>query len=270
MAIPAALLAATGVAGALGIGQAIAGAKPTETDIANKKRLEELRRLQERGQLGLGGDEERLLGSRLTAPVQRAAGEAQRRAEAVQAAAGGTSAADLSRLRQEQSRTVSAGRRAAAEQVEAADIAARRAQEAEIEQRTAAVSQRQRDVRTAIFDPLIQTAGALGQVAGSPPETLRAASLFGAPVRDPNKLVPQLVGMGISPERAQELADMERRNPGSLTRLINQAQAQSPGLTNPTLGPTPETAAFSADPNNPGLLLEEQRRRQRLAGLAGG
>jgi len=231
MPLPLGIAASLGLTGALGLAQGVANALPTQTDKANKKRLEELTRLKQAGQLGLGGREEQLLSARLTQPVQQAAQQAQSRTEALQAASGGTSGADLSRLRTEQARTLSAGAQVAGAQVEAANLAAKRAQENEIEQRRAAVSQRKKDAINSIFGGATQAAGAAGAIAGSVPETLRSTGVAGAAIRDFSGLESQLRAANLPEEQVQQLLAMERSNPGSLTRIISQLQQQAQPVT---------------------------------------
>lgn len=163
------MLASIGTTGALGLGQGIANtiANNPEQKLV-KQQLDELNRKKAAGNLGLTGEQQQLMSQSLNAPVQNAAAQGRARAEQIAASMGGSSGADLSRLRQEQGRTVAMGAQNAAQQVAAANLAAKQQQLDEINRLTAMKSGLRSDDYNSIFSGLSQMAGAAGGMAGVP------------------------------------------------------------------------------------------------------
>lgn len=155
--------------GAAGIGQGIAGALGNngEQKLVNQQ-LDRLTRKKQQGNLGLSGEQQQMMDQALNAPVQNAAAQARSRAEQIAAASGSSSGADLSRLRQEQGRTVATGAQNAAAQIQSADVQKRQQQLDEINRLTALKSGLKQDDYSSIFGGLSQVAGAAGGAAGVP------------------------------------------------------------------------------------------------------
>lgn len=221
-AIPAIIAGVT--AAGIGIAQAASRAKKTKFEKKNLEEIERLQRLQQSGGLGLSPAEQRVREAQLISPV-RAAAEAERtRSEQLLAAQGGTSGADISRLRQERTRAVGAAGQAANLALQQEDVQRRQGQIAELEQRRASASASQQARRAGVFGGLSQAAAGAGQVAGALPETFRAAGVAGAPIRDPSAFRAELQAQNISPETQAILLRIPSQN---LTRTLQDSAAGS-------------------------------------------
>ena len=131
------------VGGLVTAGQYGLMAAPTAYDRENKAELARLRELQAQGRLGLDEQERQILERQQLSPVRAIAGEQQMRDEALMASTGNLSAAT-------QDAALRRGREAVAEQarraglnIAEADLARRREQEREIQDRTAYKAQTQ-------------------------------------------------------------------------------------------------------------------------------
>ena len=136
------------VSAGVGLAQGIAGATSDRTQQQwNKKRLEELMKLQQQGQLGLSGNERRQLNAQTYQPAANAAAEARSRAEQLMAAGGQTSGADLVASQKAQQGANAQARQQAAQIVNAANLQKQAQQKNELEARLAEKSRMaQRDV----------------------------------------------------------------------------------------------------------------------------
>lgn len=218
--VPIGLLAAGGIAAGAGAAQAITGGRKSEFDKRNEAQLDRLLQLQNQGRLGLTPQERAVREQQLVTPVQRAATETRQRSEAAQAAAGSLTGSDLSRLRTEATRAVGEGAQNAALTLQQEDIRKEQAQRAELAQRDTLAEQRRLDRRAAVFSGISQAAGGAGAIAGAVPETLRAAGLAGAPIRDTLALKRQFDEMDIPLDLQQELF---RIPPHRMTRVLENA-----------------------------------------------
>lgn len=216
--IPIGLLAAGGLAAGTGLAQAIQGGRKTEFDKENEALLDELTGLRKQGALGLTEQERQLSTRSQLDPVRALASAAQSQQAAIQAASGNTSGASLAALREQQQRQVGGAAQQAALNVEAADLEARRAQEAEIAQRQAVAEQRRQDRVNNIFSGISQAAGAAGAVAGAIPEVGRIAGIAGAPIRDTGVLEQRLSELGAGPAATQAIL---RIPPDRLTTVLD-------------------------------------------------
>lgn len=132
--------AAAGI-GLLGsAGQLALTAIDTEQDTYNKKRLAEL----ETSRKGLSGGERQLFEETVMAPVRALSTENRARTESTLAASGGSSVADLTRVRREGERRVNEAGVQAGAQIARADLEAAAAQRQEEEQRRSYESSRKR------------------------------------------------------------------------------------------------------------------------------
>lgn len=171
--------AALGTTAALGGAQALGSLVPSRFDRENKAAIEELERRKKAGRLGLRPEERQAMVEQQLSPVRSATELLQNQAEATQAAGGLASGALGSSIRKEAFGAVGEAAQRAAQNVQGASIAERRAEEAELEQRRAVQEGRRRDRATGAISGLSQAAMAAGRLAGSPPETFSVAGLFG-------------------------------------------------------------------------------------------
>lgn len=213
--------AATGVAGTAG-GVASSFAN-NEVQRANKKRLEELERLDAAGKLGLNPVEQQQLQAQLYNPVQRAAAEGRVNAEKMQAAMGTTSAADLADLRQQQVRTNAAGARDAAMAVRGANEQKKVMQQQEMESRRGAKAQMKADDIATIMGALSKGAAAGGAIAGAPEGTFANTALALGGMRAPST--------GAAGFSEEELALFRKlRENGQLDGILSQAKTLQGGM----------------------------------------
>lgn len=143
-------------------GQYAAMAVPNKYDRENKAELERLRGLQAAGRLGLDDQEQQILERQQLDPVRAMAGEGQLRDEAMMASMGNQSAAM-------QNAAMERGRAAVAEQarraglnIAEADLARKRQQEREIQERVAYQAQKQDQRREFLSQALAGIAEPLG------------------------------------------------------------------------------------------------------------
>jgi hypothetical protein len=199
--------------GALSAGAGVAGSLlNNKQQRYNREQLDALMRRKESGTLGMSGTQQRLLDQQLNAPVASAASQAQQRAEQIAAATGGTSGADLSRLRTERDRTVASGAQNAALQIAAANEQERMRQLNEIEQRLAAQSAMRRDDFNQIAGGFSQAMGPIGELAGGPPATLRMSNLFGG---------------RFSREETETLLQFAEQDPDGFSRMFRNAMGSA-------------------------------------------
>ena len=162
------------IAGGAGLAQGIATAAPSRYYKTNRERIEALQKQFEQDSFGLTGQERAALEREFFSPIQAAATEQRGRGEAMLAAGGLTSGADLSAIRREMGRTQAEGGQRAAAAVEQIAMGEKARQEAEakaeLESRQAAQEARRRDVLNAILGPIAQVAGAAGAAAAQPPD----------------------------------------------------------------------------------------------------
>lgn len=124
-------------AGGLGLlGQTALSFEDTAQDTKNKSELAKLERLEERGKLGLTGEERTTYERGLLNPVKAAAAEQGRRDEArLAAGSAGRSAADVVRAQREIDRRLDSAALSAAQQIEQAHLARKAEQRQEMEER---------------------------------------------------------------------------------------------------------------------------------------
>jgi hypothetical protein len=247
--VPLPLLALAGI-GTAGLGTVGGIWQSTANDAVqreNRQRLEQLRKLQAGGKLGLNPLEERQLQDTLVSPVQKAAAEGRLRAEQIAASTGSATAGDMSRLRTEQTRANGEAGQQAAIAVRAADQGKRKEQLAEIEQREQARATMKADDLQTVLSSLSQSAAAGGAIAGSPPGTLPNTLLgigglpFGGAPAAPAQVAPAQAALaGLTPAQQQQLAAWAQSNPDAYRQALLQALALQGGAAPlPALPPGP-------------------------------
>lgn len=212
-----------------GVGQAIAGAVPTQQSRFNKARIDELLRLQKAGTLGLDPEERAALTRAQLQPVRELATEARTRQEAAAAGAGDASVADLQRLRAAEAGTVSEAARRAGQAVEVTSLERAQQQRTELDQRLAAQAARSGDIVEGVVGAaggVASTLGGLGQ--------LRELGLVGRPVREFGEFRRQLGESGFDAADVDFLEQLERNRPGELSQIL-QDTAQGGPLFNARL-----------------------------------
>lgn len=214
MPIPLALIG-TGISAAGALAKAI----PNKAERENNRRRKALEKLEQQDKLGLGGREREALTSSRVDPVRRAALQTRRQAEAMQATTGG-SAADLARLRREQTAAIGEAEADARIGVELADQQRRRQQLQELEQRTAATGAAQEARKDALLNEAAQFANIMGQTQGAAP-IMDAVK----PVGDYDTFTSRLRDMGMPQEQIDMLLLLEQRNPGIVDKVARQAMA---------------------------------------------
>jgi hypothetical protein len=173
-------------------------AVPTAQDVRNRQKLADLKRLEEQGKMGLTGKERTQLEQELLAPVAAQARETRMRQEAIQASAGGTSAADVVRAQREATRTTAAAAQQAGMAISRMNLDRAAQQLRELEERTAYKAERQKG----LLQAGAQAVGGMGAVAGQ----VRAAQAVKG--IDVDKLATE---SGMSPEEIVLLLNMARR-----------------------------------------------------------
>ncbi len=216
-----ALLAGTG---AVGGAQALGSMFKTPQEKHNEEELRKLQQRQERGRLGLTGRERRVAQQSLLDPVREALSGQQNRNEALAAATGQSSGAQMARLREESQRAMAGATQRAAGQVTAADLAKQQAEEQEIEARVDAIQQARTARRNQMFKGLSGVAGAVGGIAGAPPEALRATGLFGSAIRDTDALRQKLADAGVAPEDVEAVIGLGPRRLTTLLRNLDEGR----------------------------------------------
>jgi hypothetical protein len=210
-----------GAAGlAAGGAQAISGAFKSPYEKQQEEDLRKMKEQQARGMRGTSEAERSRMHMRETAPAVKQMENARKRQEALAAATGQTSSAQMQQLNQAQQVGTGQVMQESAIQQRQADEQKRAQQEAREQQTAAAIEAARKDRRKAVLSGIGQMVGAAGMIAGSVPEATRAADVAGAPIRDPDALVEYLRSQGISEEAVQKLAKMD---PNVMTRALDQA-----------------------------------------------
>ena len=207
-----------------GVGAATTAAKaaPTAADNSNRRRLQELKRRQAAGQLGLSPGKQAHLQAQLTDPVRQQQRDLLAQQAALAATSGQTSGADLSRFTQAAGMRTGALAQQAAASVEGANLRAQQQQEAEIMAREAYKGRRQAAVREMVLSELGQAASIAGSVAGMPKEA-RKLAFAGGRQTDMAKLANNLLHQGWSPEEVAVFQDAAKEFGGDLGAALGAA-----------------------------------------------
>lgn len=220
MPLPAGVLA--GLSAGTTLAKGVARAIPTAAEKENKKRLKALEGQVDKG-VGLDGGEAELLQRATMDPIRSAAAGTRQRAAARAAVAGNTSGETQAQLRAEESAAVGNAAAAAGLDVAEAELAAKKANEQELEQRKMAQSRQMQDRTKDIFSTLGEAAMAGGQAVA-----LDKVGMLDKPLQDTTQLEESLKGMGFPPEQVQFLADAARRGAlGDVLRKDPQQEAMS-------------------------------------------
>lgn len=212
------IAAAAGIAAATAAITAAVRARKSALEKKHEEELDKLLQKQRTTGLGLTPQEQRLREQQLIAPVQQAAEAGRARGEAIGAATGQTSGADISRLRQEQARVIGTGAQRAQQAITTEDIASQRAGQAHIAALEAAVQEGKFRRQEAKLEAISEAGAAAGSIAGGSPETFRAAGLAGAPIRDQAALVQRLKEVGVDDEGIRIIQNIP---PEQLSRVLN-------------------------------------------------
>jgi len=220
--IGAAVLGGATLAGGLGSLYQVTANDAAQRE--NRKRLAELERMRDAGDLGLSPLERRQLQSQLFTPMSRAAAQGRAASEQQMAAMGSTAAAgDYARIREAEARQNAAAQRDAAMTVQAMDEQKKQSRLAEIEGRIQAKSQYKADDIATLFGGLTKTGAAAGAIAGSGPGVLPGTLLSVGGFKVPGQQTP-----GFSPD---EIAMLQRlKASGKLDSVLAQAQALQGGM----------------------------------------
>lgn len=154
-----------GISGALAGVQLLTELVPTAQDVENGRRIRELRRMKEQGELGLTGSERQMAIAERLNPVAAFAREARLDREAAVASQGGTtSAANLTRLNREEDRTIADASYRAGADIDALHRQKVADQLAELDSRIASKGQRQGEILQAASERIGEVAPVVGLI----------------------------------------------------------------------------------------------------------
>lgn len=206
---------AIGLLAALAISAAIAAASqavPTAQERENSKRLKELQRQQERGQLGLSGKERSVLEQGLLSPVKAAAREQRLRTGQQLAASGNVQPTDILRAGQMSEQNVGQAAMSASQTIQEEDLRRQRAQKQEIEDRLAFKAGEQ--------DKILQ-AGMEGAAQGLQYASAQKLSSELPATKATEGLNPAILeNAGFSPEEIQALMDYYKTDPETVNQIL--------------------------------------------------
>jgi len=259
--MPGALLAAAplaqetaheSTAGLVGLAQALSSLKKTDAEKHNIEKLEELKKLEESGGLGLNLSERAELQRAAVDPVKQVASEGQRRSEAAAAGLGARSGADIAAIRKGSAQEVGSALSQAGAAIGQANLAKKTAQQQELEQRIQAESQRKLDKKNAFFQ-------SFASIAGGGAEFEAAAGAAGRKRADKDPPTTEEAGQELPPGTEQAFAGLEGEdlenakasfNAGTIesTHPNVAAALQQQGFSYPGISQGPGLGAPSIDP----------------------
>lgn len=183
---------------------------PSKLNRENKRRLEELKRREEQGLLGLTGKEEAAIGGRLRTTADQAAEQAAQQQKALLAGGGsarGGQALAQAQAAQQQRMELEQG---VGQKILEADLAERQREEDEMRALEAAVEERRREL-----------VGAVGSVAGAGieagfTESSKQAIIQGQKDISPAKVQALSQQLGVSPDEARGYYELAIENPEML------------------------------------------------------
>lgn len=186
---------------------------PSKLARENKKRLEALKRREERGELGLTAKEEAAIGGRLRTTADVAAEQAAQQQKALLAGGGsarGGQALAQAQASQQQRMELEQG---VGQKILEADLAERQREEDEMRALEAAVEERRREL-----------VGAVGSIAGAGIEAGFTASAQQAIVQGQKDISPSKVQalsqqLGVAPDEARGMYELAIENPEMMRYL---------------------------------------------------